>query len=134
VLEHVFHNITSSIRKYQGPKAICKLPERQRVPGAGAGYACDAMVLGTLLKELDRVGLWPIPSPPYSSHTVQEVMQSISRMRIRSLCEINEEGAFGKPPRQADEILSHGQVKHNLSLLTDYVERVMKGLSLKDFK
>jgi len=68
LLEHVFKNITILVERYQKSKAICQRPEDLR---GSLRFACDAMVLGTLLRSCITANMWAIPLYAYHGVTVQ---------------------------------------------------------------
>lgn len=70
----MFDTIKQAIQQYQGSWLIC-------------GYACDAMVLGSLIKSLSTAGIWPIPEPPYEGVTFSQLVDSIEGLEIVSLCD-----------------------------------------------
>lgn len=58
--------------------------------------ACDAIVLGTLLKGCIGARLWQIPVYPYKDHSVHDILNEIRGLKVLSLCEMNREGVHHK--------------------------------------
>ncbi len=131
VLGHVLKTIYTLVEKYQTPTTICLYPENERSPGRR--FACDSMVLGTLIKGCIIAHIWPIPVYPYHGITVQDIVNKISSMKIHSLCEINKEGAFAPYSGMWKDKESHGLVKSTLTSLLDQFSTGKKGLNLEEF-
>lgn len=54
-------------------------------------HSCDAMVLGSLLKELAAAGLYPIPASPYRGIAFSTLSKSLKSMKLVSLCGSKQE-------------------------------------------
>jgi len=66
------------MKQYRGGDVVCSAIED--VP------ACNAIILGSLIKALIGEGLWPTPKPPYKDLTFGEIASKIEGLRIVSLC------------------------------------------------
>lgn len=53
--------------------------------------ACDAMILGSLIKGCTKFGLWPAPQPPHAKSSISSLLQGWEQIPIRSLCNYEEE-------------------------------------------
>ena len=49
-------------------------------------YACDAMVLGSLLKSSRRIGIWPQPEAPFNGRKFKDLAEAIRGIRILDVC------------------------------------------------
>jgi hypothetical protein len=52
----------------------------------GRASACDAMLLGSLLRGCQNAGLWPPPVAPYEGLTFDGVAGKIASFNIQTLC------------------------------------------------
>ncbi|PBP25406.1 hypothetical protein BUE80_DR003810, partial [Diplocarpon rosae] len=92
-------------------------------------YACDAMVLGSLLKSSRKIGIWPKPQAPFPGRKWKDVAKNMRGIRILDVCnktssrKWNSHGPSGNAHGIEDEIES---------ALKD-VEKGLNGLKLKDF-
>ena len=73
--------IHTLIDKYMVGKTLCdgSLDDELR-------YACDAMVLGSLMKGSRKIGIWPKPEAPFNGQTFQNLARSIRSIRILDVC------------------------------------------------
>jgi hypothetical protein len=70
--------IDSLIVEYQQPNTHC--PRKDGIDGNRVS-ACDAMVLGALIKSSMEIGLWPVPEEPYDSKSFLSVFLSCTACR-----------------------------------------------------
>lgn len=49
-------------------------------------YACDAMVLGSLMKSSGKMGIWPKPESPFGGKTFKDLAQTVRNIRILDVC------------------------------------------------
>jgi len=98
--------------------------ELEMCEGMG-GSACNAMVLGSLLREATTLGLYPKPRLPYIKKSFVELKKDIRQLKIMSLCEKS-----WKPQKRLD---IHG-VKGLINGQLRKLERHLQGLNLNDFK
>jgi hypothetical protein len=52
--------------------------------------ACDAMVLGSLLKVAQKARLWPFLEPPYKGFSVEGLKKDILALEIKTFCDITD--------------------------------------------
>lgn len=105
-----------------------KSPDRQ--------LACDAMVLGTLLKGCVKAGIWPAPEYPYRGFAIRQALTEIKAFKIHSLCEVNKEGVYDmyrNRPHLGGKA-SHDLAKQFLESVTKDVQGRVQGLKLRDFE
>ncbi|KAI9048632.1 hypothetical protein LZ554_007464 [Drepanopeziza brunnea f. sp. 'monogermtubi'] len=79
---------------------------------------CEALMLGTLLKNGRTMGLHPTPAPPYKGLTVKDVAEKAKGLHIVSLCDIERR-----------TYQAHGQMKHIVTAAAA-AEATVTGLSL----
>lgn len=92
-------------------------------------YACDAMVLGSLLKSSRKIGIWPKPEAPFPGRKFKDLAKAIRSIRILDVCNKTSTRRWN----------SHGP-SNNAHGLEDSIEASMKdieagldGLELADF-
>lgn len=49
-------------------------------------YACDAMVLGSLMKSSRKIGIWPKPESPFSGRKFKDLARTIRGIKILDVC------------------------------------------------
>jgi hypothetical protein len=80
--------VTNAIEKYQSPGFVCVAPDR-----SGAKFenetrmSCDAMVLGTLIKNAVEIEIWPPPLAPFVNYSWVSVTDTIRSMNVVSGCD-----------------------------------------------
>ncbi len=89
------------------------------------GSACNAMVLGFLLREATRLGLYPKPTPPYIENSFVELKEDITRLEIMSPCD--------KSKQHQRRLDVHG-VKRLINRQLSKLDKFLQGLNLNDFK
>lgn len=92
--------------------------------------ACDAMILGSLLKTAYDGGLWPIPKDPYHGLTVTKVIDAARELKIQSLCDTLSKAPIVMPVDEA-----HGAHGYNKSIkkAIEKREAEAEGLALEEF-
>jgi hypothetical protein len=132
VLSHIFQTITSLIEDYQKPTGFCQRPKdyRSYEISYDHGSACDAMVLGTLLRGYVKCGIWPIPMAPYTGLTVQRVLKEVLTLKVQTLCEITNGIYEYRSYAEGDH---KDGVKDSTVKLVSFVEYMMDGLHLGSF-
>ncbi|KAJ5035107.1 uncharacterized protein L3040_008368 [Drepanopeziza brunnea f. sp. 'multigermtubi'] len=92
-------------------------------------YACDAMVLGSLLKSSRKIGIWPKPEAPFLGRRWRDLAKKLRGIKVLDVCNKtssrrwNSHGPSGNAHGIEDEI--EGVLKD--------VEKGLEGLNLKDF-
>jgi hypothetical protein len=112
----VIHDL---ITKYAGQETVCQ--------GDGA-FACDAILLGSLLKHSTAFGIWPQPKDPYSGITFETLVDQIRGMQVLDGCNQSRGGRYynGTPP------VGH-RIKDSIEASIRSLEERMCGLSLRSF-
>jgi len=49
-------------------------------------YACDAMILGSLLKSARKIDIWPKPEAPFNGRKFKDLAKAIKAIRIVDVC------------------------------------------------
>jgi hypothetical protein len=75
IISDIFTLIQSTLDRYQGTKRICS-----------EGIRCDAMVLGSLMIELNRLGYLISPKAPFNGLSIKNLVQELKEMDIRRFC------------------------------------------------
>lgn len=50
-------------------------------------FACDSLVLGTVMKSLSTHGLWPLPEAPYKDLSISKLAQDVRDFKIFAVCD-----------------------------------------------
>jgi hypothetical protein len=108
---------------------ICPERPERGIPSTNSAThrkACDAMILGSVLKSAFNVGLWPLPEAPYSGLTVTRVMDAACGLKMQSLCETIGRETSGP---------GHGSHGYNKSVkkAIEKREAEARGLTLEEF-
>ncbi|PVH85241.1 hypothetical protein DL98DRAFT_409424, partial [Cadophora sp. DSE1049] len=77
--------ITKIINKFNNAEVACRsnfdnAAEKKR-------YACDAMIVGTLLKSAVKNGLWPLPELPYPDWSIERVANGLRNLELMAMCD-----------------------------------------------
>ena len=80
-------------------------------------YACDAMILGSLLKTSRKIGIWPMPQAPFDGWKFKNLAKKIRGIRILDVCNKSSSRRW----------TSHGP-GNNSHGLEDEIEDCMKAL------
>lgn len=114
----------------------------------GEKPACDAMVLGSLLKLAQNAQIWPQPEFPYKGVSVDGLKKNILAVEIRTLCDITER-EFGLKIHQSvnsvsiftrQQSLGAGGQKASQAIKESITSKInsvcdrLCGLSIKEFK
>lgn len=80
-METALSVVHTLITKYMEGSALCDaaLDEELR-------YACDAMVLGSLLKSSRKIGIWPKPEAPFPGRKYKGLAKAIRGIKILDVC------------------------------------------------
>jgi hypothetical protein len=49
-------------------------------------YACDAMVLGSLMKSSRKMGIWPKPESPFNGKKFKDLALAVRRIKVLDVC------------------------------------------------
>ncbi|XMA19059.1 hypothetical protein WAI453_011850 [Rhynchosporium graminicola] len=123
-IETALAAIHALIDKYMEGSSLCDaaLDEELR-------YACDAMVLGSLLKSSRKIGIWPKPASPFPGRKYRGLAKAIRGIKILDVCsktncrKWNSHGPAGN---------SHG-LEDVIEEKLKEVEESLDGLRLFDF-
>lgn len=123
-LESALTIIHTLISKYMDGSALCDaaLDEELR-------YACDAMVLGSLLKSSRKIGIWPKPETPFPGRKYKGLAKAIRGIKILDVCNKTSSRKWN----------SHGPAGNSHGLEDEFeeklkeVEKGLDGLRLFDF-
>jgi hypothetical protein len=115
-IEGMIQFIHGLITKYSGPETVCQ---------NNSGFACDAILLGSLLKRSAAFGIWPQPKDPYPGITFKTLADQIRGMQVLDDCS-GRGGGYYTPVRD------HG-IKGSIEASIRSLEDRMCGLSLGSF-
>lgn len=88
--------------------------------------ACDAILLGSLLKSFKRIGIWPELESPFRALSFEFLKSKLDDMVIRDECELRRE------PHYYGYSGGHG-VKSKVKATNKSLEDTLCGLDLDDF-
>jgi hypothetical protein len=117
-IEGMIKMIHDLIAKYSGPETICP---------NDSGFACDSILLGSLLKRSVTLGIWPQPEDPYPGMTFKTLADEIREMQILDDCNQSRRGG-----RYYTSVDGHG-IKDSIEASIRSLEDRMCGLSLGSF-
>lgn len=89
-------------------------------------YACDSLILGTLIKSLRYHGIWPLTEPPYDTISLIRVLNNVHDLRILAVCDDN---LFCALAENAPGPQDHRLTKY-LKDEADKIEKAADGLDL----
>jgi hypothetical protein len=81
-------------------------------------FACDAMLLGSLMKGSRKIGIWPKPEAPFSGHKYNELAKAIRGIKMLDVC--------GKSAGR--KWSSYGGFDGNAHGLEDFIENELKAV------
>ena len=114
--------IDQTIRRYQRAEILCGRTDQNNV-------ACDAMLLGTLLKSATVDGLYPAPPSPYKEISFSKLVELARNLKVEALCDrlsrIQINGKYPEP--------MHG-FKARVEEKIKELEERLSGLDIKRFK
>lgn len=120
-LTEIYALIEQTITRYQSPKVLCGRSDH-------LAASCDAMVLGSLLKESSKAGIWPPPVPPYAGVDFDSLIHLVQTLEVTAVCD------------EVSRVLINGSWPdpgHGLQALfeekIEVLEERLSGLSLDDF-
>lgn len=123
-IDSAITSVYQLITKYIDGKVNCKhaLDEDQR-------YACDAMVLGSLMKGARTIGIWPKPTAPFSGKRLSKLLNEIRNIKILDVCNPQSSG-FGASYPSSN---CHG-LEDSLKATMKIIEDGLDDLELDDYK
>jgi hypothetical protein len=114
----VFKNLEQTLKKYQNAAQVC--PQHNMNHAA----ACDAIVLGSILRGVAMRGIYPIPISPYDDMTFNHLSSSLMDLEILSYCDM---------PHVYSSRDRHG-VKTSIITTVSKWDTFLCGLDLEDLK
>lgn len=116
-IESAIQVIRDLITKYSGPEIICCQNDQ---------FACDLILLGSLVKSSAKIGISPQLKNPYPGMTFKTLAEKIRGMQVLDDCR------YTKKSRYDDSIRSH-RVKDSIETSIQSLEEHMCGLKLESF-
>jgi hypothetical protein len=116
--------VDQMITKYMDGKVNCKhtLDDDQR-------YACDAMVLGSLMKGARAIGIWPKPAAPFSGKRLGKLLDEIRSVKILDIYNNQGLGSDSRSPSWN----CHG-LEDSIKATMKIIEEGLDDLELDDYK
>ena len=115
-IDRAIQVIYDLIAKYSGPEIICCNDDR---------FACDAILLGSLLKSSAAIGILPRPKNPYPGMTFKTLAEQIREMKVLDQCRYAQRGYYTSS--------SCHKINDSIEASIRSLEDVMCGLNLKSF-
>jgi hypothetical protein len=128
VLSKAIQVVGKAIKKYHGPRVHCT--SKFGLKETAKNSACDALILGSLLRGALAIGIWPPPSAPFPVMSCNTTIAEIRNLNITAVCDSSITTSTWTPAPPAP---SHG-VKASITKDMDALGILMGGLELKDFK
>ena len=95
---------------------------------------CDALVLGTLLRGASQAGLWPVPSPPYTKASFNNVATAINGLAIESLCDSESRQAYPSSGMFRPSSSAHGMKDYFAAKTAQISTEHVNGLTIRTYK
>jgi hypothetical protein len=92
-------------------------------------YACDAMVLGSLMKSSRKIGIWPKPEAPFSGRKFKDLARSIRSIRILDVCNKSSSRRWNSLGPSSN---CHG-LEDSIEASMKSIEAALDGLELSDY-
>ncbi|KAK2624999.1 hypothetical protein QTJ16_005368 [Diplocarpon rosae] len=122
-IEKLLSCIKRIIETYDGTKVVCK--NNFNDAAEAKRYACDGLILGTLLKSASSAGLWPLPEAPFLGRSIRNTAEQIRSLSIMALCD----STFTKYPRIVP-LPAHGWLGW-IQERCDAIEKGLQGLNFE---
>ncbi|KAL2071714.1 hypothetical protein VTL71DRAFT_12949 [Oculimacula yallundae] len=114
--------IDQTIQRYQRSEVLCPRDDIHLAP------ACDALLLGSLLKSVSSLGLYPAPEAPYDGVSFDEVEALLSDLSVQALCDRI------RPYMEGNEFIPAHGLKDVIQERIAGISERLAGLDLKEFK
>ncbi|KAH8807980.1 hypothetical protein F5884DRAFT_350361 [Xylogone sp. PMI_703] len=128
-ISNIFLTLETLISDYR-ERAICQCPHDLKLE-------CDAMVVGSLLMETTRIGIWPLKSSSNTKLSFSHLCDQIKSMKIPTLCNVGQKNGnyyrwYTRPIHGGSENCcdAKGVIKTRLASL----EEQLCGLDIDNFK
>ena len=116
--------IHTLINRYLEGRTICNGAFDEEL-----GYACDAMVLGSLLKSSRKIGIWPKPEAPFSGRKFKDLARAIRSIKILDVCKKTSSRRLHMLGPSSN---CHG-LEDSIAASMKSIEAGMDGLELSDY-
>ena len=92
-------------------------------------YACDSMVLGSLMNSSRKIGVWPKPEAPFNGTKFKDLARAIRTIRILDVCNKSSSRRWNShgPPSNC-----HG-LEDTIEASMTSIEAGLDGLELFDY-
>ena len=80
-ISFLIDNVDLDQKKFSGEERYCQEHDHED------SFACDAMMLGSLLKSCSDLGLWPPPRAPFSGRSLTKTQEDLQSITLKGLCE-----------------------------------------------
>ncbi len=122
-LQRAYRIVSQIINLYQEAKIQC---DRSRM--VGLRPACDAMMLGSLIKSATALGLYPAPPAPYSQRSFDEIASLLDQLAPEALCDDISRHWLGNQCSKP----AHG-LKDYIKAKTEDIYDTLSGLNLESY-
>ena len=95
---------------------------------------CDALMLGTLLRSASQAGLWPVPLPPYTKTSFDNMATAINGLAIESLCDSESRQAYPSNGIFRPSSNAHGMKDYFAAKTAQVSTENVKGLAIRTYK
>ena len=123
-MESAITVIHTLINKYMDGQTIC-----DGTSDGELGYACDAMVLGSLLKSSRKIGIWPKPEAPFSGRKFKDLARTIRSIKVLDVCKKSSSRRLHMLGPSSN---SHG-LEDSIEAAMKSIEASMDGLELSEY-
>lgn len=125
-IETIVNVIHSLITKYMDGQTHCDTGMDEDLR-----FACDAMLLGSLMKGSSKIGIWPRPEAPFFGKKFNDLAAEIRKIKMVDVCGRSSGRRWS----------SYGGFERNCHGLEDQIESSIKaveeglgGLKLEDYR
>ncbi|KAH8819186.1 hypothetical protein F5884DRAFT_661867 [Xylogone sp. PMI_703] len=95
----------------------------------GARYACDAMVLGSLMKSARNIDIWPKPKTPFYGRKFKDLARAIRRIKVLDVCAKHSSRRYSSLGPSSN---CHG-LEDSIEASMKVIEASLDGLRLSDY-
>jgi hypothetical protein len=92
-------------------------------------YACDSMVLGSLMKSSRKIGIWPKPEAPFNGRKFKDLARAIRSIKILDVC---KKGSSQRWNLYGPSSNCHG-LEDSIEASMKSIEAGLDGLELSDY-
>lgn len=116
--------IDQLITKYMDGKVNCSHDSDE-----SRRYACDAMVLGSLIKGARTLGIWPKPTAPFSGKRLAKILEEIRSIKVLDVC-TGQTKSFSASSQASN---CHG-IEDSIKSTMKIIEDGLEDLELGDYR